>query len=164
MISTSRAQYAVRRAQTGEAQLLTAIAHAAKRSWGYPDDVIRLWHEDLTVTSDYIDRHEVFVATGGGNIVGFCALTEIAYDKDSEPQLQIDHMWVEPSAMGTGIGGTLLREAKRRASQRGFESVIVFSDPNAEGFYIKAGARRVTTVPSVVAGRVLPVLELDVTI
>jgi len=42
----------IRRAVPAEAGLLTEIAHAAKRHWGYPENWIRRWKSDLTITPE----------------------------------------------------------------------------------------------------------------
>jgi hypothetical protein len=60
----------IRRALTLEASTLTEIAHVAKRHWGYPEEWMRLWRGSLTLTDDYITRHEVFVCHVSGKIVG----------------------------------------------------------------------------------------------
>src|SRR5437660_12917814 len=64
----------IRRAKPNEAESLTAIAHAAKRHWGYPESWIERWTSDLAITPDFIANNEVFVAVNGGKIVGSCAL------------------------------------------------------------------------------------------
>ena len=64
----------IRRAQPNDAELLTAIAHAAKRHWNYPQDWIDQWKPDLTITPQFISENEVFVALMDQKIVGCCAL------------------------------------------------------------------------------------------
>ena len=59
----------IRAALPTDALRLTAIAHAAKRSWGYSDELMALWDADLTVTPQFIDDHPVFCAVQGGDIV-----------------------------------------------------------------------------------------------
>src|SRR5438445_217906 len=56
----------IRQAQRTDAESLTAIAHAAKRSWRYPEEWIRLWADELTVTPDFIERNRVGCAQRSG--------------------------------------------------------------------------------------------------
>ena len=42
----------IRRAVSGDAAGLTAVAHAAKRHWGYPESWIALWERELTVSAE----------------------------------------------------------------------------------------------------------------
>ncbi|PYS84043.1 MAG: GNAT family N-acetyltransferase, partial [Acidobacteria bacterium] len=55
----------IRRAQPDEAAVLTEIAHAAKRHWGYPENWIEHWQDDLTITPDFIATNEMYVAING---------------------------------------------------------------------------------------------------
>ena len=42
--------------------MLTRIAYASKRYWGYPEEYIELWHEDLTVTPAKVEQDPTYVA------------------------------------------------------------------------------------------------------
>ena len=53
---------------------MTRIAHAAKRYWGYPENYIRLWKNELTLTPEFIARTPVFSARCDADIVGLCEL------------------------------------------------------------------------------------------
>lgn len=72
-------------------------------------------------------------------------------------------LFVDPPAIGGGIGGPLLRHALEQAHELGMLSLVIYADPYAEPFYIRAGARRIGAVPSgSIEGRVLPQLEIAV--
>src|SRR5688500_5782222 len=101
----------IRRARPDEAAALTAIAHAAKRHWGYPERWIALWREDLTFTPAFVAAHPVYVAAGpGGEAVGCYALGR------EGPRATLEHLWVRPEWMGRGVGRSLLAHAARRAA------------------------------------------------
>lgn len=146
----------IRRARPLDAERLTAIAHAAKRHWGYPASQIELWESDLTVTGAIIAEDLVFCAeaAGGGSpaIVGFHGLSR---DRDV---FELEHMWVDPPAMGHGHGAALFRHALEVARVHGARELRIASDPHAEGFYLHMGAVLVGTVPSTPEGRTLPLL------
>lgn len=72
----------------------------------------------------------------------------------------LEHLWVAPTHIGTGIGRRLVAHATERLRAEGVRTVRIESDPNAEGFYVKMGARRVGEVASTPAGRTLPLLVL----
>ena len=50
------------RARPEQAERLTQVAHAAKSYWGYPSQWIELWHNQLTITKQFILQNEVYAA------------------------------------------------------------------------------------------------------
>ena len=147
----------IRRATADDADALTRVAHAAKRHWRYPEEWIGLWRAGLTVTPEFIARYPVYCACRGDEIAGFYALTQ------APPDRELEHMWVAPAHIGAGVGAQLLEHAVATLRGEGSRTLKIESDPYAESFYIKHGARRVGEIPSTPAGRTLPVLVLDVT-
>lgn len=151
-------EIAIRRATPGEAEKLTRIAHAAKRHWGYPEGWIALWKEALTITPDFIASNEVYVASVTDEVAGFYALL------DHGDKVTLEHLWVMPQYIGRGVGGALFDHAVKAARAMGAATMEIESDPNAEGFYKRMGARRIRELSSEIEGkpRVLPLLAVDV--
>jgi GNAT superfamily N-acetyltransferase len=146
----------IRRARADDAPALTRIAHAAKRHWRYPDAWIRLWAADLTVTPGFVRRHPTWCAVRGGRVVGFYAVSGRGATRE------LEHMWVDPRRIGDGIGRALFAHCEDRLRRMGVARLDIASDPNAEGFYRRLGARRVGDVPARPDGRTLPLLALTV--
>lgn len=144
----------IRRARVEDAPVLTAIAFAAKRHWDYPERWIACWRDLLTIPPDFIARHETHAAVMDGRIVGFYALGF------SGPRLELAHLWVRPEQIRQGVGRTLFLHALARGRALGYDEMEIESDPNAEGFYRRMGARRVRVSVGQVDGerRELPVL------
>jgi len=134
------------------ADALTAIAHSAKRHWGYPDQWIDAWHEDLTITPEYLRRHAVFLAVADGTPVGCVAI------EDHPTHWSIEHLWLQPDHHGRDIGRLLFQHALRVTESDRRRDVHVAADPHAAGFYRRMGARYVGELPAPVAGtaRTLP--------
>jgi len=148
----------IRRAQPEEADLLTEIAHAAKRHWGYPENWIQHWKADLTITSEFIAKNEMYVALNGEEIVGCCA---IAFN---ESVAELEHMWIRPEHIGTGVGRALFLQVKERAANLKIPALEISADPNAEGFYKRMGAARIGEARSEIEGepRVLPRMSVAI--
>ncbi len=149
----------IRQATTGEAGALTQIAHAAKRHWGYPEHWIQHWKDDLTISPEFIRSNPVYVAEDAGKLLGFYALII------REARTELDHLWVAPDHLGQGVGKELFIHAMQKAAGENVTAVEISSDPNAEGFYHRMGARRIGEDYSEVDGqpRVLPRLTVDPT-
>ena len=147
----------IQRARPGYANTLTRIAFAAKAHWGYPERWMERWRDSLTITPEFIRRNEVHVATVEGEQAGFYALV------GEGRRIELEHLWVLPERMGTGLGRALFEHAVRTAASLGAGVVGIEADPNAEGFYRRMGARRVGEIVYEIDGRerVLPLLALD---
>src|SRR6185436_1112042 len=147
----------IRRAIPEEAATLTQIALDAKRYWGYPEDWIRHWESDLTIASDFIREHHVYVADDEGEIRGFYALCV------GDSKAELEHMWVTPASIGTGVGKELFLDAMERAAALNVKAVELSADPNAAGFYSRMGATQIGETDSVIDGHVrkLPRMKID---
>ena len=148
----------VTRATPDQAKPLTNIAFAAKRHWGYPERWIQLWSPLLTITPEFIDTHETYVAWRDERPAGFCAIA--LEDKNAS----VEHLWVLPDYMGKGVGSELFKYMLSRCKELGMCTLEIESDPNAQGFYERMGAKKVGEVVGEVDGqpRILPVLEIKI--
>ena len=146
------------RAEPDDADTLTRIAFAAKRYWGYPERWIEQWQEALTITPEFIRRNEVYAAISEEGITGFYALV------GRGREVELEHLWVSPERIGTGVGRPLFDDAVQRAASLGAHVVSIEADPNAEGFYRRMGAERVGETVYEIEGqkRVLPLLIMQV--
>lgn len=147
----------IREAARKDAATLTSIAHDAKRYWGYPEHWLSHWQDDLTISPDFITANTVYVAEAEGQALGFYALIL------REGKAELDHLWVLPAHMGTGVGKQLFLHAMQHAAKANLNAVEILSDPNAEGFYQKQGAHRIGEEISEIDGqpRALPRLTID---
>jgi GNAT superfamily N-acetyltransferase len=147
------------RAATGaDADALTDLAHRAKAHWGYPASWMREWDPQLTIIPGYLEAHDVWVAERNGTIVGMCALEDLGR------RWSLEHVWVEPSAHGGGIGRALVMRALEEARRRRPGVVELLADPFASGFYERLGARHAGVVAAPMPGardRTLPRFEFD---
>ncbi len=146
------------RAKPEDAAVLTEIAHAAKRHWGYPERWIQNWRDILTMRPEFIAANVTYCAMEDARAaVGFYLLT------NESDGLHLDHLWIAPHAMGRGIGRALFKHALEQTRKLGHPTLKIEADPNAEGFYTRMGARRVgVTVTSIEdQRRELPLLLYD---
>lgn len=135
---------------------LTRIAHVAKRYWGYPDQWMALWRDQLTVTPQDIASQPTFVARDGDRVLGFCAVSQRG------DVACLEHLWLLPDAMGRGVGRALFEQAVRLAELQGAATLEVESDPYAVGFYRRMGCRMAGETVYDLDGQPwrLPVLQL----
>jgi len=153
----------IRRARPDEAEVLTEIAHAAKRHWGYPENWIEHWTADLTIKPDFIPSNERYFPIAGEEHAGRYPTVFTGPLGGGSPAAELEHMWIRPEHMGTGVGRALFVHARERAADLKVPVLEISADPNAEGFYQRMGARRVGEIQSEIEGqpRVLPRLSVD---
>ena len=149
-------RFQIRAPRASEAKALSDLAQRAKAHWGYSAEWLQLWNGDLTISGDYLLAHRSFVAESAGKRVGLCVLEirgEVA---------ELGHVWVAPECHRQGVGTALVARALEAAAKAGVRSVEIVSDPFAEGFYVRLGAKKLRDQPAPMPGapdRTLPVME-----
>ena len=135
------------RAHLADADVLTEIAHAAKRRWGYPERWIETWRDILTIRPQFIAENTTYCAKEDGRIIGFYLLTT------ESDRMHLDHLWISPRAMRRGVGRALFQHAVEQASKLGHHEIKIEADPNAAGFYERMGAKRIGVNVTEIEGR-----------
>lgn len=142
--------------------MLTDIALASKAHWGYSKMFMDACRHELTVTPDDICRYTFVVAEINGEVAGFYGVkADNADPPNGRGELSYLFMW--PANIGSGLGRLLWDDAIKTAAALRVEYLDIDADPNAEGFYVKMGARKVGEVPSgSIPGRMLPLMQVKV--
>jgi predicted N-acetyltransferase YhbS len=147
----------IRRATAADAGAASDLALRAKSHWDYPADWLRQWRAELTMSAEYLGMHTAYVAVDpAGTTVGVCVIDV------RESVASIEHLWVAPECHKRGVGRALMAQALETAAHAGASTVEVLSDPFAEPFYVKLGARRIGQLPAPMPGapeRMLPLLN-----
>jgi GNAT superfamily N-acetyltransferase len=145
----------VRDGSVADLDELNRLALASKASWGYDDGFMAACRDELTLRPADLAHTVVRVGVEHDAVVGYAALV-----CDGEAA-ELTALFVAPDAMRRNVGRTLLEDAVDLARAAGARRLRIESDPNAAGFYARAGAERRGDVPSQsVPGRRLPLLEL----
>ena len=147
----------VRLALPQEAAALSALCMHSKRHWGYDEDFMRRCTASLTVGEAAIRQGRVWVAVDDRDRpLGVLQLSL------EGTLVDLDKLFVDPSAIGAGIGGMLFRHAIVMAQSMGASRMTILADPNAAAFYERMGSRFRSMEPSdAIAGRELPLYEHD---
>jgi GNAT superfamily N-acetyltransferase len=144
-------------ARPDEAPALSALAMRSKAHWGYSAEFMQSCRASLTIKPAHCDGSSLLVAERDGQFVGFARV--VGSPADGE----LSDLWVDPDAMGQGVGRTLFTAITQQARKLGFRSLRIDSDPNAETFYLHIGAVRIGETPSTaIPGRVLPLLSYEI--
>ena len=142
-------------ANVGDVDILTHLALASKRHWGYDDAFMERCRDELTVNEVDVATHRVIVARDAERALGFYQLIPL-----DESRVDLDMLFVEPRSIGTGVGGALMRHAMGAARRGGALTLQITADPYAVPFYEHFGAVLVGSSIASSTGRTLPVYEI----
>jgi GNAT superfamily N-acetyltransferase len=146
----------IRAARPDEVSFLSELAFRSKAHWGYSSDFMEACREELSLDAADLEHDVVFALESDEVVLGFYALEPI-----SEVEIELGFLFVEPGEVGRGLGRRLLAHACEEARRRGYDRVVIQSDPNAAAFYESCGARVVGVKASAsIANRSLPLLEI----
>ncbi|KFC35194.1 GNAT family N-acetyltransferase [Elizabethkingia anophelis] len=133
---------------------LSEIAKKSKRFWGYSDEWMHLWDEDLTLTQEYIDTNEVWhIENESEDIIGF-----YSFYRENEDFIRLDFLFIKPEYIGYGYGKLLINHFFSQAKLLA-DKIVLDADPYAEEFYQKFGFKTVENKPTKIEGRFLPVMS-----
>lgn len=150
----------LRIAAPDEAAHLSDLALRSKAYWGYPDDFLAACKDELTYLPEQIlsDSFDFVVAEAGNSVAGFYALHALP-----QQEIELAALFVEPAFIGKGIGRALMQHAIARVRNRNALTLLIQGDPNAEHFYLAAGATKTGVRESEsIAGRFLPLFEIRI--
>ncbi|MFG2334990.1 GNAT family N-acetyltransferase [Streptomyces yangpuensis] len=125
----------VRAARAAEAEALTGLVMRSKAHWGYDAAFLAACAPELRIRPDEVTARGIVVAEDPlGTVLGVASLEGAA------PLATLGLLFVEPAAIGTGVGRLLYRDVLRRAVEQGVRRLVIDSDPHAAGFYRAMGA------------------------
>lgn len=134
---------------------LTNIALKSKFFWGYSNEQIEDWREDLTITSKMFDEYHIYKYIIKDEIVGFYVLERINISTSC-----LHFLFILPKYIRQGIGSKLLMHAIKYCLNENCTVLTLIADPNSEKFYVKHGFKKVSKKESSIKGRFLPEMEL----
>lgn len=146
----------ISRANSEHANQLTQIAISAKRHWNYPEAWIQYWLPQLTISEEYISTNEIWMMSNEEKPIAFYSISQ------DEEGYELGHLWVLPEYIGKGIGKQLFSHFRERCRLLNISSLKIYADPNAQSFYEKMGAKKISEHHSDLFGedRVLPIMEI----
>lgn len=137
-----------RPARPGEAAALTALVMRSKAYWGYGPEFLAACAPELRIREEELVLRRIAVAENGrGEALGLASLEDAGGHggdtegaEDTSRTVRLGLLFVDPPAVGRGLGRLLYQDAVRRAAELGFRRLLIDADPHAAGFYRAMGA------------------------
>tara|TARA_B100000809_G_scaffold43243_1_gene37545 strand:+ start:29352 stop:29792 length:441 start_codon:yes stop_codon:yes gene_type:complete len=139
-------------AEISDAKELTEIALESNSFWGYTDEILESWTQDLTVSECIIKEMIVYKL----NSVGFYILNQ-----PKEESIELEFLFVLPNFIRKGIGSQLISHAFEQAKLLNCKLVTLLVDSNAVPFYESKGFKIIDKKESSITDRFLIVMEKD---
>lgn len=135
---------------------VSRIGIESKSTWGYSPQEMQIFAEELTLSEAYLNGViDAQVAIQHGKMLGYYTLR--VHD---DGVTELDYLFVSAARLNQGVGGQLLLAAIDSARRRGASTLLLISDPNAEGFYLRYGAIKAGDHQSSIPGRTIPIMEI----
>ena len=135
---------------------LSDLCFRSKAVWGYDDEFMEACRGELSFGPGDLEVTLIAVAEHDGKPIGVAQVKVI--DKDAD----LLKLFVEPSALRSGIGKALLVWATDVAKKLGATRLTIDADPDAAPFYRRMGAFDVgQALSGSVPGRMLPKLAIN---
>ncbi len=135
---------------------LTEITKKSKAYWGYSEEQMEKWSNNLTVTADYIETNSVFNLVDEDQIVGY-----YSYLKKEDNQVKLDNLFILPEYIGKGFGSFMMNDFLERMRNEKCQKIILDSEPNAEQFYKKIGFVKIGEFETSIKNRFMPIMEMN---
>jgi len=134
------------------------LLRLSKAYWGYDAAFLDLFMEKLGITDTYMQQHAIKLLYVDNQLAGF-----FNFGINNENLFELDNFFLYPSCIGQGLGRKLWEACCRVAMEQGKDEFIIWSDPNAENFYLKMGCEKIGVRQSpIIPDRYAPILKYKV--
>ncbi len=146
----------IEKATPKDYEILTQITKKSKAYWGYSEEQIEKWNDNLTISQNYIQTNTVFKLTNKNTIIGY-----YSYINKQENIVKLDNLFILPDYIGKGFGKYLIQDFLIRMRDNNCKKITLDSEPNAEKFYQKMGFKKIGQFETSIKNRFMPIMEMD---
>jgi ribosomal protein S18 acetylase RimI-like enzyme len=145
----------IKKASINDNEILTEITKKSKAYWGYSEEQILKWNNNLTISAAYIENNCVYKLENNNEIVGYYSYII------NEKNVILDNLFIVPEYIGKGFGKYLMADFLNRMKNEKFEKITLDSEPNAENFYLKIGFKKIGEFETSIKNRFMPIMEMN---
>lgn len=146
----------IEKAVSRDHEILTEITKKSKAYWGYSQEQILMWNNNLTISEDYIQKNDVFKLVHKDKIIGY-----YSYIREENDTVKLDNLFIFPEYIGKGFGKYLMDDFLKKMQDKKCKKIILDSEPNAEMFYQKLGFKKIGEFETSIKNRFMPIMEKE---
>ncbi len=143
-------------ADMSELHDLNKLIRFSKGHGGYSTEFLDAFMNKWGLTKEYMSENQVAILEENEIKCGI-----FSFNCGNRGAVELTVFFVNNQLIGKGIGKKLWKAASRYALEKKWEKFELISDPNAEKFYEKMGAKKIGEVESF-PGRFVPLMEFIV--
>lgn len=134
---------------------LNNLLRLSKAYWGYDKQFMDKFMAKFAITESYLTKADIFLALENDKMIGI-----YSFSKNDDGDLELDNFFLHPDHIGMGKGKELWNLCLQTAKKYDAKEFVVWSDPNAENFYLKMGCKKISErLSPLMPNRYLPVLK-----
>lgn len=142
-------------AQLNDLESINQLLRLSKAYWGYDETFMDRFMQKFGMTSDYLENNITRLFYVNEKLAGF-----FSFSLQQNGTYELDNFFLHPDCIGQGYGRKLWQTCCQTANDQGLNEFILWSDPNAEHFYLAMGCMRIGTRQSpLLPNRHLPILK-----
>lgn len=145
----------IEKANINDNEILTDITKKSKAFWGYSEEQLLLWNDNLTISKDYIENNDAFKLLNDNKVIGY-----YAYIIEEKEIARLDNLFVLPEYIGKGFGKYLVNDFLERMRKQEIKKIILDSEPNATEFYLRIGFEKIGEFETSIKNRFMPIMEM----
>ena len=128
----------IKDAISNDLKQINELLRLSKAYWGYDDEFLDRFMKKLGITHSYMEQHAIKLFYIDGHLAGFFNFSFNANDL-----FELDNFFLHPNYIGRGMGRKLWEACCQEAKQQDKSEFIIWSEPNAEQFYVKMGCEKI---------------------
>jgi streptomycin 6-kinase len=150
----------IRKSKSSDIHLLNQIMRLSKAHWGYDDPFLDAFMEKFRIQEEYLNKHGITIFLENHEGIGF-----FSFIHHDDQLLELDLFFLHPDYIGKGFGRQLWQAACEEARNFHVTGFTLWSDPNAETFYVKMGCKKIGVKKSpFMPNRYPPIMHYDLNI
>ena len=142
------------KAEKSDHEILSTITKLSKAHWGYSNEQMKLWDDELTISANYIESNIVFKLIVKNKTVAYYSL-----EIQSAEKILLENLFVLPEYIGKGYGKLMLHDSIEKARRLKFKEMVLEADPHATDFYKKNGFEIIGRKATSIKDRFMPVMR-----
>ena len=84
-----------------------------------------------------------------------------SYLEKENKTIYLDNLFIIPEKIGLGLGKFLMKDVFEKIKNKGFQKIVLHSEPNAENFYTKMGFEKIGEFETAIKNRFMPIMEIN---